>query len=471
MKGQLLLLLIIATIRLSYSQIDSSFVTTQDTTGDDFSYFFNEEETAKYLNYKPIIGIGIGNIKFFGDVKDVYNSNPIMGNTAVSLSISRDLNDFLAVHLNAVYGTLSGNERTATRNLNFRTKMLNGGLFLSYNFYHLLAKPDLLIPYRDQRRLIPMIAVGLSAFNFQSKADMYDANGQKYHYWSDGSIRNKEESPQNEYSSLVLQRDYTYETDLRELDLDGLGKYSKTAFAVPIDLSLEYNIHKRAVIKLGATYYWVWNDKIDNITSKGEGVRKGNGHGDNFLYTYASIKFDLFSDEKDEFQDASFFVSADIVEAIKTEDRDQDGVVDVWDKCLETPKGVQVDDFGCPLDDDKDGFANYKDKELHTELDSITNMEGVKLTPAEWIAYSDTVDAINYDEICTYYPSMCYDTPQERYRNMFTQIPDKFKNLDSDNDGYLSIEEISTAIDSFFNMTSSLTIDDVYELTEFFFSQ
>lgn len=471
MKRYLLVILILFSILLSYSQVDSSQVESTVQEDDEFSYFFTEEEETKYLNYKPIIGIGGGNLKFFGDVKDVYFTNPVMGNSAINLSVSRDVNDFLAVHFNAVYGNLSGNERSDTRNLNFKTDILNGSLMLSYNFYHLLKKPDLIIPYREQRTLIPMISVGLSAFNFSSKGDLYDKNGNEYHYWSDGTIRNKDEAPENEFNSLVLTRDYNYETDLREADLDGLGKYTKAAFAIPLDFSLEYNIHKRAIIKVGSTYYWVFNNNVDNVSSAGQGNRKGNDSGDNFLYTYASIKFDLFSDEKDLYDDATFFVSADIIAALKAEDEDADGVVDLWDRCLGTPSGVTVDDYGCALDDDNDGFPNYKDDELKTETDSITNMKGVKLSPEEWISYSDTTDAITYDQICDFYPSMCYDNPQDRYRNLFIEIPEKFKFLDVDGDEYISIEEISKAIDEFFSMTSSLTIDDVYELTEFFFSQ
>lgn len=471
MKNYLLLILYIATTSLSYSQVDTSFATVPDTTVDEFSYFFTEEENAKYLNYKPIVSLGFGTLKFFGDVKDTYVSNPIMGNTAANLGVSRDINEFLAVHFNATYGNLTGNERTVNRNLNFKTDILNGSLMLSYNFYHLLRKPDLLIEYRRQRRLIPTFSIGLSAFNFSSKGDLKDANGNTYFYWKDGSIRNKSESPENEYNSIILQRDYSYETDLREMDLDGLGKYTKAAFAIPIDFGLEYNIHTRAILRLGATYYWVFNDNVDNISTNGQNSRAGNKAGDNYLYTYASIKFDLFSNQKEVYDDDLYMVSADIIEAIFSEDEDNDGVVDIWDKCLETPAGVVVDDFGCPLDDDNDGFGNYLDKELHTEKDSITNMEGVKLTPEEWIAYSDTTEAIDYDQICDYYPSMCYDNPQQRYRNMFVEIPEKFKTLDADKDGYISMEEISKAIDEFFNMTSNLTIDDVYELTEFFFSQ
>ena len=458
-------------INLSFSQVDSVDTATPEATDDEFSYFYSEEEETKYLNYKPIFGVGMGTIKFFGDVKDVYNSNPIMGNGALNLSVSRDINDFLGVHFNVVYGKLTGNERTETRNLNFETDMLNGGLMLSYNFYHLLKKPDQIITYREQRTLIPMISVGVSAFNFSSKGDLYDKNGYEYNYWSDGTIRNLKESPENELKSIVLTRDYEYETDLRESDLDGLGKYTKVAFAIPIDLSLEYNIHKRAIIKIGSTFYWVFNNNVDNISDAGTGQRKGSKGGDSYLHTYVSIKFDLFSDEKDLYDDATYFVSADIISALKAEDEDSDGVVDTWDRCLETPEGVKVDDYGCPLDDDNDGFPNYRDKELLTEKDSITNMQGVKLTADEWQTLSDTSEAITYDQICTYYPSMCYDTPQDRYRNLFVEIPEKFKHLDVNGDDYISIEEISKAIDEFFSMTSDLTIDDVYELTEFFFSQ
>lgn len=471
MRKYLLIILSFTLISLSYGQTDSTLISPPDTTSDGFSYFFSEEETSKYLNYKPIISIGTGVIKSFADVKDRYSQNPIMGNKAINLGISRDLNDFLGVQFNAIYGTLSGNETTENRNLNFKTEVLNGSFLLSYNFYHLLSKPDLLITYREQRKLIPTLGIGLSAFNYNSKTDLLDANGNAYHYWSDGTIRNLSESPENEISSVLLHRDYEYETDLRSLDLDGLGKYNQTAFAIPIDFSLEYNLHKRAILKLGATYFMVLNDRVDNLSSEGTGNRKAKSGGDNYMYTYASIKFDLFSNEKEVFEDGSYFVSADIISAMKTSDEDADGVVDIWDKCLETPVGVEVGDFGCPIDADNDGFPNYLDKELYTQLDSITNMQGVKLTTEEWQSLSDTSLAINQDEICIYYPSMCYDNPRERYRNLFVQIPDKFKYLDEDEDEYISMEEISVAIDDFFNMTSTLSIDDIYELTEFFFSQ
>ena len=51
-----------------------------------------------------------------------------------------------------------------------------------------------------------------------------------------------------------------------------------------------------------------------------------------------------------------------------------DGVADDADKCANTPAGVQVDADGCPLDDDKDGVANYL-KTAHEELCLIVQVE------------------------------------------------------------------------------------------------
>lgn len=43
-------------------------------------------------------------------------------------------------------------------------------------------------------------------------------------------------------------------------------------------------------------------------------------------------------------------------------DEDHDGVSDKNDKCAGTPKGIKVDENGCPLDVDKDGVVDYLDK-------------------------------------------------------------------------------------------------------------
>lgn len=74
----------------------------------------------------------------------------------------------------------------------------------------------------------------------------------------------------------------------------------------------------------------------------------------------------LTSDKRDGvslvFNDQYMIHSAGIVYNFgKAKDTDGDGVTDANDKCPETPAGVKVDAYGCPLDTDKDGIADYQD--------------------------------------------------------------------------------------------------------------
>jgi len=55
----------------------------------------------------------------------------------------------------------------------------------------------------------------------------------------------------------------------------------------------------------------------------------------------------------------------------KGKDKDRDGVLDINDKCPDTPKGVKVDNFGCPIDTDGDGVPDYLDKCPDTPREAV----------------------------------------------------------------------------------------------------
>ncbi len=57
-------------------------------------------------------------------------------------------------------------------------------------------------------------------------------------------------------------------------------------------------------------------------------------------------------------------------------DSDGDGIPDYRDVCPDTPKGVKVDDLGCPLDSDGDGVPDYKDKCPNTPAGVQVDSEG-----------------------------------------------------------------------------------------------
>ena len=84
-------------------------------------------------------------------------------------------------------------------------------------------------------------------------------------------------------------------------------------------------------------------------------------------------------------------------------DKDKDGVWDKIDMCPETPRGVQVDSVGCPLDEDHDGVPDYLDHCLGT--------------PAAAIGYVDSVGcALDTDgDGVEDYKDKCPNTPKEAY--------------------------------------------------------
>lgn len=118
---------------------------------------------------------------------------------------------------------------------------------------------------------------------------------------------------------------------------------------------------------------FTFTDLVDNITSESTGARQGNGRNDRFLYTHATINYDLNPLKmKGKRNDDPYFDLDDEELMASLEDSDGDGVPDIIDKCAGTPPGVEVDKNGCPIDSDGDGIPDYRDEEPfspHTYVD------------------------------------------------------------------------------------------------------
>ena len=201
-----------------------------------------------------------------------------------------------------------------------------------------------------------------------------DANGSTYYYWSDGTIRDVEESFGG--ASQMIYRDYVYETDLRlrEEQEFGLGDYSQRAFSIPAGIGFHFKIDRRAFFSLGMSYHYALTDMLDNVAYEGTSIQGAKGM-DSYIYSHLSLHFDLFSDPTTRTVDLMY---ADVeFDPLFFDDEDGDFVLDVSDRCPGTPYGVAVDTLGCPLDGDMDGVPDYLDKELESAPDAWVNEEGV----------------------------------------------------------------------------------------------
>lgn len=238
--------------------------------------------------HKPRIGLGAGIFTYFGEVRDNSFSHVFTSSMGYELIVSRNITNSFGLDLRVIYGNISVNERGAGRNYNFKSEIWNGSANIVYNFAGLYKRP---------RVIQPFISAGIAYLNFSSKTDMLSATGIQYHYWTDGTIRDLDQDDANAENAVILQRDYEYETDLREQNLDGLGKYKQYSLSIPISAGLNFRVSNRVFMKLSTTYFYNFTDLIDNISDAGEGNRKGNSAKDNFMFTSLSFSYALWSEE------------------------------------------------------------------------------------------------------------------------------------------------------------------------------
>lgn len=363
---------------------NSVFSQTSDDKSDTAS---TKKVTPPESLFSPTIGLGIGNFKFYGDILDADRKTPFISNIAYDLHVKQRLNSYLTAKFYVLFGRVSANERSQDRNLNFESKLTTGGIALMYDFGNFLP---------EKRSISPFISIGFESVEFLSKTDLFDEFGNKYNYWSDGSIRNLPQDDPNAASAIVIQRDYVFETDIRESNFDGKGKFPERSFAIPFGAGVVMHATQHVDFTLGFTMHYTFTDLIDGVEKNSGGERignqPGNGGQDKFLMSSFSISYNFQNHDKDEVI-KDFEPSIDYL-AYDMGDEDGDGVIDFIDECAWTPAGVEVDEKGCPLDKDNDFVPNYKDDELESREKAFVSPKGVELTDEmiedAYLHYMDT---------------------------------------------------------------------------------
>jgi hypothetical protein len=346
------------------------FIFSQNKSGN-LSLKNNEIEPPEIgKQFKPTIGLGTGAFTFFGDLYKKHAQPFATSRTAFELSLTQTIDYGLNINFYTLFGKLGANERLGFRNENFESEIRLGGIQLYYDFKHFVPAHHIVRPW---------VSTGIEGFEFLSKTDLKDKNGQTYHYWSDGTIRNKAEDAFDAKTATRLYRDYEYETDIRELNADGKGKYPERSWAIPLGAGVLFHISDNIQLKLGTTFHFTFTDEIDGISSESKGYRAGNKNNDRFVMTSLSLHYTFGNDNvsvrSEKFKDVDFL-------ALMTDDEDGDGVTDFKDMCHQTPAGVKVDKFGCPVDEDDDMIPDYYDQELPTPKGMIANGLGIGITDA-----------------------------------------------------------------------------------------
>jgi Ca2+-binding EF-hand superfamily protein len=264
-----------------------------------------------------------------------------------------------------------------------------------------------------------------------------------------------------EGNAVDLEIDRKYETKLNETY--GGKTLDPGALVFPFGLGLRYKFGRKFHADISATYYWSLSDQIDAYENKKQ--------TDHFLYT--SVGFAYHIAAKKQKPDSTQFDSFDFV-ALDQADDDGDGVINLEDVCSNTPSGAAVDASGCPLDSDNDGVPDYRDAE--TSADSaLVDANGVTIDP-DFIVLPDT-NAVAHNIIYEAYPSMefpkvgnyySFEKPKEEETKK--ELGD-FSAVDQNGDGFISADEITWAIDAFFEGELDFSAAKLHDLIDFFFDQ
>jgi hypothetical protein len=323
--------------------------------------------------FRPIIGFSGGMLTYYGDISKGQTTNgPTLSNLAGDIRVSFPLKGSFYFTMHTLFGTLSANERGNDRSANFKTQLNVFGGEVSYNFNHFL---------KSNRVLDPYLSVGFDAMLFNSKTDLFDPNGQAYHYWSDGTIRNQPDMPENRYSAVVIQRDYNYETDIREAAVGGIPFHDKYSFMVPVGVGVNMRMNEHLHARIGATWNFMLTDVVDGISKETKGVREGDGQNDNMLFIHVGLAWDMSKRPKEiDDEDSKSDISNEALMALTEGDDDADGVLNLLDECAGTPPGVAVDAKGCPPDADNDGIADHLDLEPASPENAVVDSNGVALS-------------------------------------------------------------------------------------------
>lgn len=455
------------------------------------SYLTTEVEVIDPV-YRPIVGFGVGVINFYGDVNKG-NGNLLIGTPGYKVNVSALLGKRQDFKFNffILTGDLQGFDQKMsyqlqhdnpgfTGNTSFNSNFFQFGANIEYNFGSLFHWKGVKVKKGTKLKVLdrtfrPFISIGIAPIQYTAKGDLtyYDAETgtqQPYYFWSDGTIRNVAQTSPLAPTSKLVKMDGNYETDLRKADLYGTKSTEQTALSIPIDFGFDFFLNYRVNLRVGTSLSYTFSDLLDNVDAKSAKSMvglKSNGRNDMFTFTYVSLHLDLFSDPETK-KVTDLFKMVDDFDYDAISDADVDGVLDLFDQCPDTPLRVAVDSVGCPLDGDKDGVPDYLDKEPNTAPGAMVDDNGVTLTDASFAKYNVEGLAVSRDKAITLPVNKIWTRSVKFEPGV---VPEKFKSVDTNGDGYIDYSEMLKEINKFFDGDSKLKSADIYELNEFFFEQ
>jgi hypothetical protein len=419
-----------------------------------------DKEKVKHL---PSIMLGVSGQKYMGYIGSHTNVNPLLDTRlGYFLSVEQRFGKVIGVELVGSYGKLAGTDNQTTTSSgvttqyygNFQSQVITTQLMFVANFDGVM---------KADPAVSPFLKVGIGYMMFNTSSDLQDSQNALYQYQTDGSIIATHTittgtPPVTTYTTVPTKRDYTYETKI------GSGG----SLVIPFMLGLDFNFGKHMSSMIGVGYTMCLSNLID-------GSGKGSNAG--FISANVGLRYEFgkktVGGPEDTYKDVDF-------SSIDHLDTDKDGVPDDKDMCHGTPKGVKVDEKGCPLDTDGDGVPDYLDHEPTTAKGNKVDGFGVTIDEKAIAQHQKDWEneAPERSKEFNVKPSAEYLKKVEAAAKKAnagkfnaSKIPAELRSADINGDGYISADEITKTIDSFFEGSGDFTVEKINKLIDFFFEQ
>ena len=324
------------------------------------------------------VGFGFGFAQFDGDVRqyDHYPSYQKNGNlfelkSAVSLSLNKQINSFYSINAELLSGRFAGLRRSNE--------------YLGYTIYD---------PYQNYEGNGDKFAASFNEADLTVNIDMSNVMAYFFNPKKVGklSFDAKLGIGYNIYNSVrrnLFSDTYIYSFGYKDEGANSpgsdYGTEKKSIFTSPSEtvyiygLQAKYKLNGRLNLLLDYTIRNGKTDKWDASIMNTQNIR------DRFKFLSVGIAYRIGNhDFKNEWESPIDGLKEDVTTLFVkiegfTDDADNDGVSDAFDKSPNTPLGVAVDGSGIALDVDMDNVPDYRDADPFSNRDAQVDANGVEL--------------------------------------------------------------------------------------------
>ena len=159
-----------------FAELNPLTIPTQTVEGESLIYSFLEAPVpdsvldASEQMMRPKIGIGMGRVGFHGDLATGKFQSALLGRPALDIAISQRMTRYLQLDFTALVGKFGANE-IGGQHFNMLTEVRAGGVNLLYDFGNFIP---------DAYKIRPFVSFGVYGFEFLSKTDLKDKDGNFY---------------------------------------------------------------------------------------------------------------------------------------------------------------------------------------------------------------------------------------------------------------------------------------------------